>query len=252
MKTISTQPAKATCSIMAVSITLIISIIFLSSCTASTSSRHQNFEHASSKSIEYHYFPDADVYYDSTRRTYHYQHRQHGWQSTKELPHSITISKHRRHLVHAKQHKPWKNKHQQKKHKRRYSGHFEKSHKGHSSNGKLFSVPQRKDSHRQGKNKLKSSYPADKHLHKKRRANDLWLHNNQRRAYGDSRKNNSAARKGSKKKDNSRMAPPDKQAGQKKQGLQKRARRKDASQQDKKKHARNNMNARQEGRKRQR
>ena len=72
MKTISTQPAKATCSIITVSITLIIAIIFLSSCTASASSRHHNFVPGSSKSIEYHYFPDADVHYDSTRRVYHY------------------------------------------------------------------------------------------------------------------------------------------------------------------------------------
>lgn len=250
MKTISTQPAKATCSIMTVSITLIIAIIFLSSCTASASSRHHNFVPGSSKSIEYHYFPDADVYYDSTRPVYHYSHRQHGWQSAKELPHSINISKHRRHLVHAKQHKPWKNKHQQKKHKRRYSGYFEKSHKGRSSNGKLFPVPQRKDSHRHGKNKHKSSHPADKHLHKKHRVNDLWLHNNQRRAYGDSQQINNAARKVFKKKDNYRMAPSGKQAGQKKQRLQKRARRKDVSQQDKNTHARNNMNLRQEERKR--
>ena len=229
MKTISTQPAKATCSIITVSITLIIAIIFLSSCTASASSRHHNFVPGSSKSIEYHYFPDADVHYDSTRRVYHYSHRQHGWQNAKELPHSININKHRRHLLHAKQHKPWKNKHQQKKHKRRYGGYLEKSHKGRSWNGKLFPVPQRKDSHRHGKNKHKSSHPADKHLHKKHRINDLWLHNNQRRAYGDSQ-----------------------QAGQKKQRLQKRARRKDVSQQDKNTHARNNMNLRQEERKRQR
>ena len=111
-------------------------------------------------------------------------------------------------------------------------------------------MPQRKDSHRHGKNKHKSSHPADKHLHKKHRVNDLWLHNNQRRAYGDSQQENNAARKVFKKKDNYRMAPSGKQAGQKKQRLQKRARRKDVSQQDKNTHARNNMNLRQEERKR--
>lgn len=193
------------------------------------------------------------MYYDSTQHVYHYRHIQHGWQSAKEFPHSIYNNKHRRHLVYAKQHKPWKNRYMQKNEKRSYSGHFEKSHKRHPSNRNLFSVPQRKYSHRDGENKHKSSHPVDKHLHKKHRVSDRnWHQHNQHSAYSDSQRENKAAGKNSKKRDNYRMVPSDKLAGQKKQGLQKRTPGKDVSQQDKKRYARNNVNARQGGRKRQR
>ena len=77
------------------SIALLITTIFLGSCTANAGYRHYDYEPATSKSIEYHYFPNAHVYYDSHRRIYHYRHQQRGWISVKKLPKYIHIDKHR-------------------------------------------------------------------------------------------------------------------------------------------------------------
>lgn len=108
------------------SIALLITTIFLGSCTANAGYRHYDYEPATSKSIEYHYFPNAHVYYDSHRRIYHYRHQQRGWISVKKLPKYIHIDKHRRYSVRSDHHKPWKNQHLQKKHRSHFDRHFDR------------------------------------------------------------------------------------------------------------------------------
>ena len=109
------------------SIAMLITTIFLGSCTANAGYRHYGYEPATSKSIEYHYFPNADVYYDSHRRIYHYRHQQRGWISVKKLPKYIHIDKHRRYSMRSDHHKPWKNQHLQKKHRKHFDRHDKKA-----------------------------------------------------------------------------------------------------------------------------
>ena len=106
-------------------ITLIISIILLSSCAANAGSRHYDYESPPSGTFDYHYYPNAHVYFDSHRHLYHYHHKQRGWQSVKKLPKYIHIDKQRRYSVRSDHRRPWKNQHLQKKHRGHIDKHFD-------------------------------------------------------------------------------------------------------------------------------
>jgi len=108
------------------SIALIITIIFLSSCTANAGYRHYDYESSPSRTVDYHYYPNAHVYFDSHRHLYHYHHMQRGWQSVKKLPKYIHIDKHHRYSVRSDHRKPWKNQHLQKKHRSHIDRNFDR------------------------------------------------------------------------------------------------------------------------------
>ena len=110
-----------------VTMALIITSIFLSSCTANAGYRHSGHEPAPSRSTEYHYFPNAHVNYDAHRRVHHYQHKQRGGLSGKKKPNHIDVNYHRD-SVHSDHRKPWKKQHLQKKNRSHSGRHYEKSH----------------------------------------------------------------------------------------------------------------------------
>ena len=128
MKTYTNNTDAKNQGLLPAGLTFLIAIIFLSSCTANAGYRHNNFGAVSSTSFEYHYFPDAHVYYDTHRRVYHYHHRQHGWVSVKQLPAYIHLDRHHRQLLHSGHQRPWNNQHLHKKNRSHSnSKHFVKS-----------------------------------------------------------------------------------------------------------------------------
>lgn len=127
MKTNFSNSANTISRPVTASIALIITIIFLSSCAANAGYRHYDYEPSPSRSFDYHYYPNAHVYFDSRQHLYHYHHKQRGWQSVKKLPKYIHIDKHRQYPVRSNHRKPWKNQHLQKKHLSHFDRQDEKS-----------------------------------------------------------------------------------------------------------------------------
>ena len=120
MKISTSYPTETGRRLIASLIMLIGAILFLSGCTATTQHRHHDYQNAPtpSVSIEYQYFPDADVYYDIHRQVYHYHHARRGWVSVTNLPRHINIDKRRHHVVRSSHHQPWKHGHANKHHRR--------------------------------------------------------------------------------------------------------------------------------------
>ena len=160
-------------------ITLLIATIFLGSCTANAGYRHNHYEPATSKSIEYHYFPNAHVYYDSHRRVYHYHHKQRGWLSVKNLPKYIHLDRHRRYPVRSDHQKPWKKHHLQKEQRSHFDRHIDKhnkktprsrhTYKAHSPQHsiKIDQARHNREKSHQDKNHPQMKHTADVHKQRK-------------------------------------------------------------------------------------
>ena len=102
---------------------MIVIALMLSGCLAHSPQRHGNphYVHREAPRAEvifnYHYYPDAHVYYDTHRRLYHYHDKYRGWISVRILPGYIHLGGHghRHHIVNSKHNKPWKLKHRNKR-----------------------------------------------------------------------------------------------------------------------------------------
>ena|GEM_PF-2400746 len=196
----------------ATGIMLTITIVFLSGCTTT---RHHDYAHHSgpsaSLSIEYHYFPDVDVYYDVRRHLYHYHHTQRGWLTVKTLPHYIRIDRRQHNVVRSRHQRPWQDRHAHKR-PRSYSDkrhsprteHPEKSRPRHESrrdqtphreaahyrDGKRERTPQQAP-HQERKQQARATEERTRSINKARPAGHRGEHTRRNGRYtGNTRENN--------------------------------------------------------------
>lgn len=205
------------------SITVLITAILLSSCTANAGSRHYDYKPAPARSIEYHYFPNANVYYDSHRRVYHYHHIQRGWLSANKLPKNIRIDRHRHHSVYSGDRKPWKNQHLQKKHRsdsgRHLNRHNEKSNERRHSHKPHF--PRQGMPFKQARRIQKMDTHAHQSRYNKQITDVRKRHaTNGQGTQKDKRVYSRSAKKPKGNRPNNRYASADKKKGQKIQNKQ--------------------------------
>lgn len=117
MKTFTGRQSRRLPRLVANGMMLTIAIVLLSGCTATSNHRYYDRHPGpgAALSIEYHYFPDIDVYYDIHRHLYHYHHAQHGWLTVKTLPHYIRIDRRQHNVMRSHHQRPWQDRHAHKR-----------------------------------------------------------------------------------------------------------------------------------------
>jgi len=236
MKTYTNNTDAKNQGLLPAGLTFLIAIIFLSSCTANAGYRHNNFGAVSSTSFEYHYFPDAHVYYDTHRRMYHYHHKQHGWLSVKQLPPYIHLDRHQRHLLRSGHQTPWNNQHLYKKNRSHFnSKHNDQSSRRHKSPG------EHRPQHRN-----KASHTGDNRPHEKDKVfeNNRHLRNRTNLFHKDHRENNPVSKAPDRRR-NYQQTPAGKQTGGKILRQGKSTRHRKVSGQANNRHARSDLRERQ-------
>ena len=214
MKTNSNNSANTISKPVTASIALIITIIFLSSCAANAGYRHYDYEPSPSRSFDYHYYPNAHIYFDSRQHLYHYHHKQRGWQSVKKLPKYIHIDKHRHYPVRSNHRKPWKNQHLQKKHRSHFDRHDEKSPKRHRAYKEDFSRHEITDNQKR-RNHERAHHYGNRPYKKYRTDVSSQRPGIEQYAYQKGHVNSIPGNKFTAKKSNNRRASADNQAGPK-------------------------------------